>query len=113
MQKGLSPCYDGNWNKTNQEEESPMEKYIIDSVTLKEIEWELFRALQRAFADLFRQVLEEIDQRLAEQRDKRRYALKAKRSITMQTMFGEVEITRNYYFDREKQRYTSLLDGFL
>lgn len=90
-----------------------MEKDITDSVTLKEIEWELFRALQRAFADLFRQVLEEIDQRLAEQRDKRRYALKAKRSITMQTMFGEVEITRNYYFDREKQRYTSLLDGFL
>ncbi|GAA3891887.1 hypothetical protein GCM10022628_13480 [Anoxybacillus suryakundensis] len=28
-------------------------------------------------------------------------------------MFGEVEVKRNYYFDREKQRYVCLLDAFL
>ncbi|MGK3808241.1 UPF0236 family protein, partial [Enterococcus faecium] len=73
----------------------------------------LFRHMQKEYGQLLQQLLEEIDHTLAEKRDKKRYALKDKRMIRMQTMFGEVKIKRNYYFDREKQEYICLLDAFL
>lgn len=84
-----------------------------NSLTLKEIERDLFRALQIAFAELFTALLEDIDRQLAETRDKRRYHLKDKRRTTIQTLFGEIAIERNYYLDREQNRYTFLLDSFL
>lgn len=90
-----------------------MQDYITNGLTLKEIEQSLFRHMQKQYGHLLQQVLEEIDRTLAEQRDKKRYALKDKRTIRLQTLFGEVEVKRNYYFDREKKVYTSLLDVFL
>ncbi|MEK4873484.1 ISLre2 family transposase [Bacillus sp. FSL W8-0102] len=84
-----------------------------NSLSWKEIELDLFRALQNAFAELFTALLEDIDRQLAETRDKRRYHLKDKRRITIQTLFGEVTFERNYYLDREQNRYTFLLDSFL
>ncbi|KYD30829.1 hypothetical protein B4110_2782 [Parageobacillus toebii] len=68
-----------------------------NSLTWKEIELDLFRALQNAFAELFTALLEDIDRQLAETRDKRRYYLKDKRRTTIQTLFGEVTFERNYY----------------
>ena len=73
----------------------------------------MFRALQNAFTELFTALLEDIDRQLAETRDKRRYHLKDKRRTTIQTLFGEVTFERNYYLDREQNRYTFLLDSFL
>lgn len=90
-----------------------MQDYITSGLTLKEIEQSLFRHMQKQYGQLLQQVLEEVDRTLAEQRDKKRYALKDKRTIRPQTLFGEVEVKRNYYFDREKKVYTSLLDVFL
>ncbi|EPZ38271.1 hypothetical protein JV16_02945 [Anoxybacillus ayderensis] len=90
-----------------------MQDYTTDGVTLKDIEQSLFRHMQKEYGQLLQQLLEEIDHTLAEKRDKKRYALKDKRMIRMQTMFGEVKIKRNYYFDREKQEYICLLDAFL
>ncbi|WP_157727857.1 UPF0236 family protein [Aeribacillus pallidus] len=58
-------------------------------------------------------MLEDIDRQLAETRDKRRYHLKDKRRSTIQTLFGEVTFERNYYLDREQNRYTFLLDSLL
>ncbi len=58
-------------------------------------------------------LLEEIDQQLAEARDKRRYQLKDKRPTTIQTLFGEVTFRRNYYYDRQAGAYTFLLDAEL
>ncbi|SFA55220.1 Uncharacterised protein family (UPF0236), partial [Parageobacillus thermantarcticus] len=43
-----------------------------NSLSWKEIELDLFRALQNAFAELFTALLEDIDRQLAETRDKRR-----------------------------------------
>ena len=80
-----------------------MQDYITNGLTLKEIEQSLFRHMQKQYGHLLQQVLEEIDRTLAEQRDKKRYALKDKRTIRLQTLFGEVEVKRNYYFDREKR----------
>lgn len=58
-------------------------------------------------------LLEDIDQQISEQRDKKRYRLVNKRNINMISLFGEVEINRNYYHDREKGAYVFLLDRYL
>ncbi|RLP93105.1 ISLre2 family transposase, partial [Geobacillus stearothermophilus] len=78
---------------------------------LKELEEQLVRTLQKVFAVLLAALLEEIDQQLAEARDKRRYQLKDKRPTTIQTLFGEVTFRRNYYYDRQTGNYTFLLDA--
>ena len=80
---------------------------------LKELEEQLVRTLQKVFAVLLAALLEEIDQQLAEARDKRRYQLKDKRPTTIQTLFGEVTFRRNYYYDRQTGNYTFLLDAEL
>ncbi|MED0654369.1 ISLre2-like element ISGsp3 family transposase, partial [Anoxybacillus geothermalis] len=80
---------------------------------LKELEEQLVRTLQKVFAVLLAALLEEIDQQLAEARDKRRYQLKDKRPTTIQTLFGEVTFRRNYYYDRQAGAYTFLLDAEL
>ncbi len=80
---------------------------------LKELEEQLVRTLQKVFAVLLAALLEEIDQQLAEARDKRRHQLKDKRPTTIQTLFGEVTFRRNYYYDRQTGNYTFLLDAEL
>ena len=44
--------------------------------TLKEVETDLFRALQQTYSDSFNQVLTELDLVIAENRDKARFQLK-------------------------------------
>ena len=80
---------------------------------LKELEEQFVRTLQKVFAVLLAALLEEIDQQLAEARDKRRYQLKDKRPTTIQTLFGEVTFRWNYYYDRQAGAYTFLLDAEL
>ncbi|WP_237746949.1 ISLre2 family transposase [Geobacillus vulcani] len=77
------------------------------------MEEQLLRTLQNVFATVLASLLEEIDQQLAEARDKRRYQLKDKRPTTLQTLFGEVTFRRNYYYDRQAGAYTFLLDAEL
>ncbi|MDQ0163450.1 UPF0236 family transposase-like protein [Aeribacillus alveayuensis] len=69
---------------------------------------ELFWMLQKTYGEMLQQVLECLDEELAKQRDKKRYYLKDKRTVRIQTLFGEVELRRNYYLDREKGVYTCL-----
>ncbi|WP_235597937.1 UPF0236 family transposase-like protein, partial [Geobacillus sp. B4113_201601] len=73
----------------------------------------LLRTLQNVFATLLAALLEEIDQQLAEARDKHRDQLKDKRPTTLQTLFGDVTFRRNYYYDRQAGAYTFLLDAEL
>jgi len=58
-------------------------------LTLKEIELDMFRALQHTYAELLTALLEDIDQQLAENWDKRRYQLKDKRSTTIKRSLGK------------------------
>jgi hypothetical protein len=90
-----------------------MKKDTIQWPTLKEIERDLFVSLQRTFADVLTKVLEEIDQQLAESRDKKRFYLKDKRKMEMDTSFGSITINRNYYLDRVVGKYVFLLDQSL
>ena len=50
--------------------------------TMKEIETDLFRVLQETYSDLFQQLLTELDQQLAEERDKAHFQIKDKRAMT-------------------------------
>ncbi|MFA8439662.1 UPF0236 family transposase-like protein [Pueribacillus sp. YX66] len=50
-----------------------MKKDIMNWPTLKEIERDLFKVLQHAFADVLSKVLEDLDQQITATRDKGRF----------------------------------------
>ena len=82
-----------------------MNKDIMNLPTLKEIELDLFRVLQNTFSDALTQILEELDQAIASSRDTKRFYLKDKRKISLETMFGTISLRRNYYRDCQKNEY--------
>lgn len=90
-----------------------MQKNIINYPNLKEIEQLLWRELQVTFSTVMKNMLEDTDQKIAEERDKKRYRLLDKRKTHIDSLFGQVEVRRNYYRDREKEEYVYLLDRHL
>lgn len=90
-----------------------MKKDTTNLPTLKEIELDLFRLLQKTFSEVLSSILEEFDQEIASTRDKQRFYLQDKRKATLDTMFGTISIKRNYYRDRKANEYVSLLDRHL
>lgn len=87
-----------------------MLKNNTESLTLKEIETDLFRMLQQTYSEIFQEFLTELDQEIAEERDKASFQLKDKRAMTMDSLFGSMEVSRNYYYDRKNKKYMFLLD---
>jgi len=90
-----------------------MIKNNTNSPKLKEIETDLFRALQNTYSDVFSELLTDLDKQIAENRDKARFELRDKRPMTMDSLFGSIEIRRNYYYDRQSKKYIYLLDQHL
>src|SRR5690625_2864957 len=88
-------------------------KNTISQFTLKELETIIFRTLQESFSTIMAELLTELDQFIADHRDKQRFALKDKRKLSFDSVFGHVELRRNYYLDRETGKYISLLDQHL
>src|SRR5690625_984625 len=88
-------------------------KNIISQITVKELERIVYRSLQKSFSEAMEKILIEMDTVIAENRDKSRFQLKDKRILSFDSMFGHVDIQRNYYLDRETGKYVSLLDQHL
>src|SRR5690625_5182070 len=86
---------------------------IISQFSLKELEKITFRALQESFSKVMAELLAELDQLIADNRDKQRFKLKDKRKLSFDSMFGHVELRRNYYLDGESGKYVNLLDRYL
>lgn len=86
---------------------------IISYITMKELEQCTYRALQESFSQVMNQTLLTFDQEIAENRDKKRFHLKDKRPLKFESVFGRVEVQRNYYQDRETGKYVYLLDQYL
>jgi hypothetical protein len=80
---------------------------------MKELEQSTFRALQESFSQVMAQTLLAFDRAIAEDRDKKRFHLKDKRTLRFESLFGRVEIQRNYYQDRDTGKYVYLLDQYL
>lgn len=80
---------------------------------MKELEQITFRALQKSFSQVMAQTLLELDEAIALTRDKKRFYLKDKRTLKFESVFGSVELKRNYYQDRETGQYVYLLDQYL
>lgn len=91
----------------------PMKNHTTDYLNLKQIEQLVWRKLQDTFSTVMKKMLEDIDQQIAEERDKKRYRLHDKRSLSIVSLFGEIELERNYYRDRETGEYVHLLDRYL
>lgn len=82
-------------------------------INAKETEQLLFSNMQKLYKEELKRIYEVIDQQLYENRDKERYIVKEKRGIQYDTIFGQVEIRRRYYLDRETKEYVFLLDSYL
>src|SRR5699024_5699139 len=88
-------------------------KNIISQITMKELEKIIYRSLQKSFSEAMASILTEMDATIANARDKKRFELKDKRKLSFDSMFGHVDLRRNYYFDRETGKYVFLLDQHL
>lgn len=88
-------------------------KDIINSLTMKELEQITYRALQKSFSQVMAKTLIDLDEAIAIGRDKKRFYLKDKRPLKFDSVFGSVEVNRNYYQDRETGKYLYLLDQYL
>ncbi|API91715.1 MULTISPECIES: UPF0236 family transposase-like protein [unclassified Virgibacillus] len=86
-------------------------KGIISTLTMKELEKITYRALQESFFQVMAQTLKELDEAIASGRDKKRFYLK--RTLKFESVFGQVELKRNYYRDIETGKYVYLLDQYL
>lgn len=80
---------------------------------LKQIEQSVWRILQQTFSRVLKLLLEDMDKHIAENRDKKRFRLQDTRRCSIASLFGEIEIERNYYFDRKTGKYVYLLDRYL
>lgn len=91
-----------------------MENHITAIPSLKEIEQTVWRNLQETYSAVMKGILEDLDQQIAEARDKGRFRmLDKKRKTTIDSLFGPIKITRRYYRDRVKNEYVYLLDQYL
>jgi hypothetical protein len=90
-----------------------MKKNTTEYPNLKQIEQLVWRQLQETFSGVMKTLLEDLDEQIAKERDKKRYRLHEKRTTTIVSLFGEIEVDRNYYRDREKGEYVFLLDHYL
>ena len=81
------------------------------NVSLACIESFFLQVLGVTLGDLMGKVLEGLDDRVQEKRDKSRYQLVGKRSRTIETVLGQpVTFKRRYYWDMETGNYVFLLD---
>ncbi|XJZ27521.1 UPF0236 family transposase-like protein [Bacillota bacterium Lsc_1132] len=90
-----------------------MKKNSTDYPNLKQIEQLLWRKLQETYSNVMKTLLEEIDDQIAVERDKKRYRFQDKREISLVSLFGEIKLERRYYRDRKTGKYVYLLDRYL
>src|SRR5690606_23590386 len=71
----------------------------------------LFTWMAHQFADVLVKALEQIDDWLAEQRDRRRFRMRDMQPRTLQTLFGvDLTFRRRRYLDRQTGKMVYLLD---
>ena len=79
-------------------------------IKFDEMEIKIFEFVCELARNITVSILEQSDERLMKERDKKRYRMKDKNTTTIKTIYGNVEYARRYYFDNEKSEYVYLLD---
>jgi len=79
----------------------------------EELEERVQRLVQQTTAALIKMTIEEIDHRLAEEREKSRFDNLGKRERTIVTSAGEISFERRYYRDKTTEKNIFLLDETL
>lgn len=90
-----------------------VEKLLTECQDFSKLEEELQKLSLRVTSQVFAWVLEEIDARLMERRDRSTWEVVGFRERTIVTTFGEVTIKRRLYRNRETGETTFLLDEAL
>ena len=83
------------------------------AVSFMDLEVSVFQKMQGLCREVMQAVLSELDLAVFGLRDKSRYTVKDIRGATVTTLFGDVEFSRRYYFDKKTGRYVHLLDEVL
>jgi hypothetical protein len=78
----------------------------------KRMEEEIYKEVCRVGCEVYKEMLERIDEQLNNARDKEEYRNKGKRKTTIKTIMGEVEYYRSIYQTKEK-KYIFLLDELI
>lgn len=79
-------------------------------VNFSEMISEIFDGLMNCGQEIVKTYLEEADERLLEERDKKRYRCKGRRKTAVKTKLGTVEYERRIYLDTEQNKHVYLLD---
>lgn len=87
-----------------------MEQLEQGTIDFAKLERLAMNGLMALFQQILADLLEGIDEILAATRDTKRYVLKERKVRTLQTLVGQVQLGRRYYWDREKQEWVYLLD---
>ncbi|MFT8312612.1 MAG: UPF0236 family protein, partial [Sporolactobacillus sp.] len=82
-------------------------------MNLKQLEQLVWRQVQETFAQVMKKLLEDMDQQIADERDKKQYRWVSKRPLQITSLFGELTVERTYYRDRIQNEYVYLLDRYL
>jgi len=95
-----------------------MERVSLNALDFKTLEKDIYEASCKFAREIVSEILEKIDQKLADQRDKNRYRHKGKKSTSIRTVMGVVEYDRNIYLDKAAEdtgttKYVYLLDELL
>ena len=79
-------------------------------ISFEELEKKIFTFICDMGRDITVYLLEQLDEYLMKNRDRKRYISKQTRKVTIKTVYGEVEYSRRMYFDAKDKRYVYLLD---
>lgn len=90
-----------------------LEQVMQANLSFEELEKLLWKYCLEMFSNLMVEVLGQIDQVLMENRDKARFKNKEKNSRSIQTLVGNVEFERRYYWDEKEHDWVYLLDEVL
>ena len=70
----------------------------------------IFKTVLECGKNIVKDQLENLDEKLMQERDSKRYRNKGSRKTAVKTKLGTIEYTRRIYFDTEKKKHIFLLD---
>src|SRR5690554_7632185 len=90
-----------------------LEKVMQGDLNFEQLEKLLWKSTLELFQHVMVEVLEKLDQKLMENRDKSRFVNKEKNPRSVQSLVGSIDFERRYYWDTEEHRWLYLLDEAL